>query len=153
MLDPSHPIVELLRKDSRYTLDAYAFVFDALSYAQNVLEMGTEMPADQSEPIDQSEVDESAEDEPETPEQHVTGQDLCEAIRRFALEQFGYMAKDVLGSWGIHKTGDVGEIVFNLIQIGQMRKTSRDMRKDFDDVYDFDVAFRKEFKINLPESK
>ena len=60
------------------------------------------------------------------------------------------MAKHVLGSWGIHKTGDFGEIVFNLIGVGQMRKTKRDRREDFEGVYDFDAAFQQEFKITPP---
>ena len=59
------------------------------------------------------------------PQRHVSGQELCEAIRRYALEQYGYMAKTVLNSWGIHGTNDFGEIVFNLIRIGQMRKDAR----------------------------
>ncbi len=63
-------------------------------------------------------------DEEETgPQRHVTGQELCEAIRRYALEQYGYMAKMVLNNWGLRGTGDFGEIVFNLIRIGRMRKT------------------------------
>ena len=84
---------------------------------------------------------------------HVTGQELCEAIRRYALEQYGYMAKTVLNNWGLHNTGDFGEIVFNLIRIEQMRKTPADTRADFDNVYDFDAAFRQGFKIVLPEEK
>ena len=140
MLDPSHPIVELLKEDSRYTFDAYVFVFESLSYAQNVLEMGEEAASEQGE-----------EGEDETPQRHVSGQQLCEAVRQFALEQYGYMAKDVLASWGIHSTGDFGEIVFNLIRIGQMRKTPEDNREDFDNVYDFETAFRQEFKISPPK--
>jgi uncharacterized repeat protein (TIGR04138 family) len=138
MLDPSHPIVELLKEDTRYTFDAYVFVFEALNYAQNVMEMGVETPAE-------------SEEESSSPERHVTGQQLCEAIREFALEQYGYMAKDVLASWGIHGTGDFGEIVFNLIRIGQMRKTAEDSRDDFENVYDFETAFRRGFKITRPE--
>lgn len=137
MIDPMHPIHELLKKDRRYPLDAYAFVFEALSYAQSVLQMGTETPP------------ESGGDEDE-PERHVTGQELCEAIRRFALDQYGYMAQTVLNNWGIRRTGDFGEIVFNLITVGQMRKTSSDRREDFDNVYDFDEAFKQRFKIRLP---
>ena len=48
-------------------------------------------------------------------------------------------------------TASSGEIVFNLIRIGQMRKTPHDCREDFDDVYDFDVALREGFKITPPE--
>ncbi|HBO45552.1 MAG TPA: hypothetical protein DD670_16800 [Planctomycetaceae bacterium] len=141
MLDPSHPIVELLKQDPRYTFDAYVFVFEALNHAQNILGMGEEIASESSE----------GEDEGQTPERHVTGQQLCEAIRQFAIEQYGYMAKDVLASWGIRETGDFGEIVFNLIRIGQMRKTPEDSRADFDNVYDFETAFRQEFKIAPPQ--
>ena len=90
-------------------------------------------------------------EEPPGPQHHVTGQELCEAIRRYALEQYGYMAKTVLNSWGIHGTSDFGEIVFNLIRIGQMRKTPSDTQVDFDNIYDFDVAFKQQFKITPPE--
>jgi uncharacterized repeat protein (TIGR04138 family) len=142
MLDPSHPIARLLETDRRYKFEAYVFLFEALNYAQNVLQMGEDSP---TEPIEQEEA---------TPgeQHHVSGQELCEAIRCFALQQYGYMAKTVLNSWGIHATNDFGEIVFNLIRIGQMRKTPSDTQVDFDNIYDFDVAFKQQFKITPPES-
>ncbi len=143
MLDPNQQLARLLREDRRYRLDAYLFVFEALNYAQEVMGLGTESP---SEPAIGS-VEE--EEDYEGPQRHVTGQELCEAIRRFALQQYGLMAKTVLESWGIRKTGDFGEIVFNLIRIGRMRKTPHDRREDFDNVYDFETAFREEFKIMM----
>jgi uncharacterized repeat protein (TIGR04138 family) len=142
MLDPSHPISRLLEEDRRYTFEAYVFLFEALNFAQTVLQMGAESP---TEPVAENE-------EPTGPQHHVTGQELCEAIRRYALDQYGYMAKTVLNSWGIHSTSDFGEIVFNLIRIGQMRKTPSDTQVDFDNIYDFDVAFKQQFKITPPES-
>ncbi len=42
--------------------------------------------------------------------------------------------------------------MFNLIRIGQMRKTKDDSREDFDNVFDFDAGLRQSFKITLPES-
>ena len=141
MLDPSHPISELLREDKRYTFEAYAFVFEALSYTHDVLGLGTEGA---SEPVGDAPDDP---DEESDPKHHVSGQELCEAARQFALNQYGYMAQTVLNSWGICTTGDIGEIVFNLIRIGQMRKTASDRREDFDDVFDFDTALRKDFRI------
>ncbi len=42
------------------------------------------------------------------------------------------MSKSVLNEWGVRNTGDFGEIVFNLIDIGQMRKTDNDRREDFE---------------------
>jgi uncharacterized repeat protein (TIGR04138 family) len=146
MLDPSHPIAQLLKEDSRFEFEAYVFVFEALSYAQNVLRLGGDLPSELPEIKELP-----AEQQEETPERHISGQELCESIRLFALEQFGYMAKPVLDGWGIHSTGDFGEIVFNLIRIGQMKKTKHDCREDFEDVYDFEVAFRDDFKITPPE--
>jgi uncharacterized repeat protein (TIGR04138 family) len=142
MLDEA--IAKLLQEDRRYPLEAYIFVFEALHYAQNVLGMGSETVSEQS----------GEEEEEDTgPQRHVTGQELCQAVRQFALEQYGYMAKLVLANWGLHATRDIGEIVFNLIRIGRMRKTPHDRREDFDDVYDFDSAFREEFRIVLPETE
>jgi uncharacterized repeat protein (TIGR04138 family) len=140
MLDPA--IAQLLKEDRRYPLEAYIFVFEALSFAQNELGMGSESA---SEPADSP-----LEKEDSEPQRHVTGQELCQAIRQFALEQYGYMAKLVLGNWGLRSTSDFGEIVFNMIRIGRMRKTPQDRREDFDDVYDFDCAFREEFRIVVP---
>jgi uncharacterized repeat protein (TIGR04138 family) len=141
MLEPSHPIARLLEEDTRYTFEAYVFLFEALHYAQNVLEMGADRP---TEPLP-----EAAEDDEEHPgpQHHVSGQELCEAIRRYALDQYGYMAKTVLNSWGIRGTNDFGEIVFNLIRIGQMRKTPSDTIVDFANIFDFDEAFTRDFKI------
>jgi uncharacterized repeat protein (TIGR04138 family) len=148
MLDPSHPFAVLLREDRRYAPAAYEFVFLALRYAQEVLGMGREAP---SEPAGEPAPEEEAETGPRGPERHVSGQDLCEAARQLALEQFGYMAKTVLNSWGIRSTADIGEIVYNLIRIGQMRKTPDDRIEDFHDVYDFDAALRQEFRIRPPD--
>jgi uncharacterized repeat protein (TIGR04138 family) len=145
MIEPTHPIAKLLKEDRRYKLDAYAFVFEALNYAHNELSMGTEQPGEPEE-------EDPEEGGSREAERHLTGQQLCEAIRRYALEQYGYMAQDVLKSWGVTCTGDFGEIVFNLIRIGQMRKTKHDTREDFDNVFDFDTGLRQSFKITLPES-
>jgi uncharacterized repeat protein (TIGR04138 family) len=139
MHDTRDPLSKLLREDRRYKREAYIFVSESLRFAHEVLELGEEQP---SEPLP-----EPFEDPEKKPERHVTGQQLCEAIRQYALHLYGYMAKTVLNSWGLSTTGDFGEIVFNLIRAKQMRKTSQDTRADFDDIYDFDEAFRKNFQI------
>ena len=156
MLDPS--MIRLLEEDRRYPLEAYIFVFEALTYAQTVLGMGSEIPSetlDPDDPLAAAGEEEEEEDEGEegVSQRHVTGQELCEAIRTFALEQYGYMAKTVLNNWGIHATGDFGEIVFNLIRIGRMRKTADDHREDFDEVYDFDAGFQQAFRFAPPECR
>lgn len=78
---------------------------------------------------------------------HLTGQELCDALRRYALQQFGLMAISVLGQWGITKTNDFGSIVYNLIDIGLMRKSADDRQDHFNDVYDFQTAFVDNFQI------
>ena len=143
MSSRSDRIRRLLKEDTRYKPDAYDFVRVALSYAQNVLQMGVPKPSIPSEPPTQS--------DPSQVEPHLTGQQLCEAIRQYAVEQYGYMAKVVLNSWGLHATSDFGEIVYNLIRIGEMKKSKTDRRSDFDDVYDFDEAFRQCFQITMPD--
>jgi len=154
MFDLSQELAELLEEDNRYDVAAYEFVFNALHYAQAVLQMGTERPSEPTAIPDEEEPEEEPEEEEkeelDEPQQHVTGQELCEAIRQYALHQYGYMAKTVLNSWGIHTTGDFGEIVFNLIRFGRMRKTKEDRREDFADVYDFETAFEQEYKIVPP---
>jgi uncharacterized repeat protein (TIGR04138 family) len=132
MLDPAHPLAELLRRDKRYRLGAYVFVYDSLQFAQQQLGLG------------RPNGDELASTDSEE-ERHITGQQLCEAIRQYAVEQYGGMAKSVLAHWGVRSTGDFGEIVFNLIAIGQMRKTDSDRREDFDNVFDFEEGFRDVF--------
>ena len=146
MTQVPHPIYQLLQNDQRYKLEAYQFVREALAYAQDVLGLGQGDASDEPE-----EVEEVAEQEGPPVERHVTGQQLCEAIRLYALDQFGYMAKVVLNSWGINNTADIGEIVFNLINIECMRKSSSDRREDFEEVFDFDRAFQKDFKITNAE--
>jgi uncharacterized repeat protein (TIGR04138 family) len=143
MLDPKHPIALLLKEDRRYKFDAYVLVFEALNYAHKVMGLGSKQPIESEEEVEET----SAKAE----ERHLTGQELCEAIRLYALDQYGYMAKSVLKSWGVTCTGDFGEIVFNLIRIGQMRKTKHDRREHFDNVYDFNDALSKDYKITLPD--
>jgi uncharacterized repeat protein (TIGR04138 family) len=125
-----HPIIELLQQDQRFHLEAYQFVREALAYAQEILKM-----PHQPTPVTEG-------------ERHLTGQQLCEAIRQYALDQYGFMTKTVLNNWGVFSTGDFGEIVYNLIRIKQMKKSDSDRREDFDDVYDFESAFDPVFELS-----
>ena len=129
----SFPIefIQLLRDDQRYKAEAYQFVGEALNYAQETRE---EQPSDA-----------------EQSESHLTGQQLCDVIRLYALEQYGLLAQSVLNSWGVFETSAFGEIVYNLIRIGRMKKSEEDRREDFDDVYSFDTALNQTFRFTLPE--
>jgi uncharacterized repeat protein (TIGR04138 family) len=128
------PIIQLLRDDTRYRFEAYQLVREALDYAHREMGLGCRDPLPPGQ------------DPPE--EAHLTGQQLCEAVRRHAIEQYGYLAKLVLRNWGIHTTSDLGEVVYNLIRINEMKKSPNDRREDFDEVYDFDEEFVTKFEIS-----
>ena len=125
---------KLLKEDARYKYEAYQFIREALQFAhENLPELTKAAISGESQ-------------SPPRPK-HITGQQLCEACRRYAIDQYGYLARMVLASWGIKSTSDFGEIVYNLIRIEQMRKSESDRREDFDDVYSFDGAFEPDFSI------
>ena len=160
LIDPSHPLADLLRRDRRYPLDAYVFILEALSFAQEALGMGQEPPAEELEPIPGGEPAPAGRSRSMTgrarrrrAERHLTGQELCEAARRYALQQYGYLARTVLATWGLKSTDDFGELVFNMIEIGQMRKTRHDKREDFHNVYDFREAFSSDLAFVAPEAE
>ena len=112
----------ILAKDSRFARDAYAFVREALAFTQKL-----------------------AGKESRGAIRHVSGQELLNGIRKFALEQFGPMVATVFEEWGVKSCRDFGEIVFNMVEIGLLAKTDKDTRDDFQNGYDFTDAFRKPF--------
>ncbi len=83
---------------------------------------------------------------------HITGPELLEGIKDYALEQFGPMARTVLCYWGINQTDDFGNIVFSLVEAGILRKQPEDKIEDFHRVYDFKEAFDKGYQIKDDES-
>ena len=72
---------------------------------------------------------------------HVSGQELCLGLREFAIKEYGQLSRTVLHSWRITRTEDFGRIVFDLVQVGLLRKTDEDSLTDFQGVYDFEAAF------------
>jgi uncharacterized repeat protein (TIGR04138 family) len=129
-----HPkLAEIVQRDPRYTYEAYEFVFAALAHAQHLL---GRVP--------------SQEPETETkPEHHVSGPELLEGARDLALREFGLMARTVLHMWGIDRTDDFGEIVFNLVEARLMSKTDSDTRADFHNIFDLDQALVRDYQITL----
>ncbi len=108
----------IIQNDRRFDPEAYNFLYEALDYTlKNVIS-----PRGRSS-------------------QHVTGQELLEGVRRFGIEQFGCLAKVVLATWGITKTSDIGQMVFNLVEQDLMGKQETDTKEDFEDIYDFDEVF------------
>ncbi len=117
----------VVNKDCRYSMQSYQFIFEALDYTAS--QLGKKYNSSIEE------------------ERHVTGQELSEGIKQFAMERFGYMTRTVLEQWGITKSGDFGEIVFNLVDSGLMGKTDTDSLDDFKGLYDFYIEFDEKFKF------
>src|ERR1043165_5502528 len=76
---------------------------------------------------------------------HVSGPELLDGLRIYALDQYGPLSKTVLNAWGIKRCRDFGDIVFNLIEYNVFSKTDNDRKEDFADIYSFDDAFVKPF--------
>lgn len=114
---------QILLRDDRFARDAYRFVQEGLEFT--VQRRGRRG--------------------------HVSPRELLEGLRDMAKERFGLMARTVLNQWGITKTGDFGEIVFNLVDEQIMSKEESDTREDFQDVYDFEEIFDHGMQIEIEE--
>ena len=51
------------------------------------------------------------------------------------------MARTVLEHWGIHRTDDIGGVVFALVDQGILIKQDEDRAEDFADLFDFEETF------------
>ena len=83
-----------------------------------------------------------------TTRRHITGIELANACRELALERYGLMARVVLEHGGISATADIGDIVFTLVDLGFLLSQPQDTRDEFVDVFDFDLAFEREYPWN-----
>jgi len=118
---------QIVATDTRFQRDAYVFMREALDFTQK--QIGKE---------NQGKV------------RHVSGKELLDGLRQYALAQFGPMTITVFEEWGVHQCKDFGDIVFNMVEIGLLAKTEKDTRDDFQNGYNFTDAFRKPF---WPESR
>jgi uncharacterized repeat protein (TIGR04138 family) len=130
-----HPrLAEVVRQDPRYAYEAYEFVYAALAHTEKLLGRDPRQPGDEPRP-----------------EHHVSGPQLLDGVRDLALREFGLMARTVFRLWGINRTDDFGEIVFNLVEANLMSKTDNDSRDDFRNVYDLDQVLVRDFRIRPDE--
>jgi len=118
---PEEMLEKILERDRRYAREAYAFVHEALQFTvQRIGRKG-----------------------------HVTGRELCEGLCDFALAQFGRLARTVLDHWGVRRSEDVGEIVFNMVEVGLLKKREEDTRDDFAGAVNFAEALDRAFELHL----
>lgn len=112
---------KIARDDGRYHPNAIKFVYEGLGYTIN-------------NPV-------------EEPPNHISGQDLCEALRKLAVKKWGRLAMLVLNHWNIRATRDFGEIVYLMIRHQWMSAQPTDSIDDFNYVYDFKTAFKDRFEF------
>lgn len=86
-----------------------------------------------------------------TARRHITGVELAHACRNLALERYGLTAKLVLDYWGISSTADIGDIVFTLVDLGFLLSQPQDTREEFVGVFDFDLAFERDYPWNCAQ--
>jgi uncharacterized repeat protein (TIGR04138 family) len=119
----------VVASDPRYQRDGYIFLRDALDFTTK-----------QQKKVKGVSV------------RHVSGPELLDGVRQYALKEFGPMVMTVFDSWGIRCSEDIGHMVFNLIGAGVFGKTEQDSIEDFKNVYDFEEAFVKPFAPEKPET-
>ena len=114
---------KMVEQNPRYHRDAYLFLREALEFTQKAIGKSNK-----------NEV------------RHITGQELLNGIREYALAIFGPMTITVFEEWGIKSCQDFGHMVFLMIENNLLRKTDQDRLEDFTNGYSFDDAFRKPFR-------
>src|SRR5215469_7502980 len=119
----------IVANDPRYQREGYIFLRDALDFTTKQQKKAKGLSV-----------------------RHVTGPELLNGVRQYALKEFGPMVMTVFDSWGIRSCEDVGRMVFNLIGAGVFGKTEEDSIEDFTNVYDFQEAFVKPFAPAKPET-
>lgn len=128
----SEAVARICARDNRYAPEAFLFLNEGLLLTLKQIQ------------------------EKEKKARQISGAELADGLRNYALAQFGPIAMTVLSRWGVHTTRDFGEIVFALLAAGLLGKTEDDKIEDFDNLYDFDAAFRAPFRpkpLRKPVSK
>ena len=115
-------IKEIHSKDDRYGKGAYYFIREALDHTLKSLEKNSMKNKG-----------------------HVSGEELLEGIRLYAIERFGPMSMTLLNHWNVRSCKDFGEIVFMLVEHGILGRTENDSISDFENGYEFTDAFEVPF--------
>lgn len=114
-------LVDRIRKSgARYHERAYLFVLASIEYLQTRLDA----------------------------RRHVSAAEVAWACRDVAHQQYGLMAESVLAHWGVHRTSDLGRIVYILVEAGVLMTQPGDREDDFADVFEFADALTSAYAWN-----
>ena len=144
----------ICQRDPRFRAEAYHFVLEALDHTlarKGGPRPPAESPADPSAPA--AFPAQTGRGIGSEAPWNVTGRDLLEGVRDLALDRFGALALEVVRTWGVTRTDDVGSIVFNMVESGLLQRTATDSPADYRDVFDFETAFDRGFQDRLQRSE
>ena len=133
MADEHQRFWQAVQADGRYPPDAYEFLCRALAHTQRSL----------------GRVPEPGDDPRTALHKHVSATELCEGLRQYSLQQFGPLSLAVFRRWNLGGTRDVGNMVWHLVDRGVWHRHPGDRIEDFEQVYDFELAFGDEAPIEL----
>jgi uncharacterized repeat protein (TIGR04138 family) len=114
---------KMMEQNPRYRRDAYIFLRESLEFTQKAISKANKNQV-----------------------RHITGSELLNGIREYALALYGPMTITVLEDWGIASCEDFGHMVFLMVENNLLRKTEQDSLEDFKKGYSFDEAFRQPFR-------
>lgn len=103
-------VSEIRESDDRFRPQAYVFLMVALQ--QTVQGLPEERTSD---PV----------------RRHLSGRELLAGVAKLAREEFGPMAPMVFAEWGVRRSEDIGEMVFQLVASRQLSARPEDTLDDF----------------------
>ena len=104
-------IERLREQDSHFSREAYLFVVAALGVAVSRLPLSRRADPNR---------------------RHLHGREVIAGAIELAVAEFGPLAPGVFTEWGLVRGRDVGEIVFQLVDAGQLSTQPDDCIEDFD---------------------
>ena len=101
---------QIREHDPRFRREAYGFLMLALAATVETLP-----PERRADPV----------------RRHLSGRELLAGVVALARREFGPLASTVFEEWGLRSGADVGSVVFQLVEAGQLSARPQDRREDF----------------------
>jgi uncharacterized repeat protein (TIGR04138 family) len=118
-------------RDGAYRREAYGFVVAALGVVVQAL------PEERRADPDR---------------RHLSGQELLRGVVRLARDEFGLMASTVFREWGVVRSADIGRIVFQLVENGQLSARPEDRVEDFEGGPELLEALAHDIDLGTPRT-
>ena len=111
----------ILKSDLRYPRDAYLFVSDVVVRAGNAKKINNE-------------------------DGHLTGKQVVQSFLDYVIGEYGPLAESILRSWNLCEPVDIGNIVYNMIEVELLYANEDDSKEDFHFDLNLPAAVKKVFQ-------